>query len=82
MLHIGCKPKLGKRYIDDILEIIAKGMEERVMYHMNPVDDINSVNFTHSGYAEGILSFLSTLLVRKGDGSVKLMVYRNKTHVS
>ena len=48
--------------------------------HLNTVDDTGSIAFTHEKESEGLLPFLDTLLVRNEDGSVKLLVYRKKTH--
>ena len=31
-----CKPKLWKRYVDDILEIIERGKVQNLTYHLNP----------------------------------------------
>ena len=44
---IDCKPKLWKRYVDDILEIIKRGKVEALTDHLNGIDKTNSIKFTH-----------------------------------
>ena len=44
---LNCKPKLWKRYMDDILEIIHKGEEENLTKHLYTVDTSGSIKFTH-----------------------------------
>ena len=74
------KPKLWRRYVDDVLEIIKKGTTENLTEHLNKVDPTGSIKFTFEEEDQGKIPFLDTLLVRKEDGSVKLLVYRKKTH--
>ena len=68
------------RYVDDILEIIPRGSTQALTDHLNQADPTNIINFTHEEQAEGKIPFLDTLICRKEDGSVKLQVYRKKTH--
>ena len=78
---VECKPKYWKKYVNNMLEIIIKKvMEETLTNHLNTVDDRGSIKFKHEKESEGSLPFLDTLLVRKEDGSVKLLVYRKNTH--
>jgi hypothetical protein len=77
---LNCKPKLWLRYVDDILEVIKKDSVTQLTDHINQVDKSGSIKFTHEEESEGSLPFLDTLIVRKQDGSVKLMVYRKPTH--
>ncbi|XP_072014865.1 uncharacterized protein [Amphiura filiformis] len=65
-----CEPKLWKRYVDDILEIVAK----------DEVDDTDSSKFTYAEEKEGNIPFLDALIVRRDDGSIKLLVYRKATN--
>ena len=44
---IDCKPKLWKRYVDDILEIIKREKLEALTDHLNGIDKTNSIKFTH-----------------------------------
>ena len=50
---IDCKPKLWKRYVDDILEIIKRGKVEALTGHLNGVDKTNSIKFTHEPEKNG-----------------------------
>ena len=77
---VACRPKLWKRYVDDVLEIIPKDSTQTLTDHLNTVDPTNSIKFTHEEEVNGQLPFLDTLITRKEDGSVKLSVYRKKTH--
>ena len=73
-----CKPRFWRRYVDDILEIINKDSVEDLTAHLNQVDTSNSIKFTHEQENDGQIPFLDTLIVRKSDGTVKLLVYRKK----
>ncbi len=75
-----CKPKLWLRYVDDILEIINKDAVEQLTDHINQIDKSGSIKFTYETESDGKLPFLDTSIVRKDDGSVKLLVYRKPTH--
>ena len=75
-----CKPRIWKRYVDDVLAVVQKGQEERLRDHLNTIDDTNSIKFTHEEEVEGSIPFLDTLLTRKDDGNIKFAVYRKKTH--
>ncbi|XP_072019708.1 uncharacterized protein [Amphiura filiformis] len=41
-----CKPKLWKRYVDDILEIVAKDEVNNLTDHLDQTDDTDSIKFT------------------------------------
>ena len=77
---LNCTPKLWLRYVDDILEIVNKDCVEDLTDHINKVDGSGSIKFTFEKESEGKLPFLDTLIVRKEDGSLKLLVYRKPTH--
>jgi len=74
------KPKLWKRYVDDILEVIKKHGVDGLTQHLNSVDDTGSIKFTAEQEKDQQMPFLDTLIVRKPDGHVKLLVYRKSTH--
>ncbi len=76
------RPKLWKRYVDDTLEIITKGKVEEWSAHLNQMDPTGSIKFTHEEENDGSIPFLDTLLKRNEDGSVKVTVYRKKTHTN
>ena len=77
---IDCKPKLWKIYVDDILEIIKRRKVEALTGHLNGIDETNSIKFTHESEKNGQMQFLDTLITRREDGSIKLLVYRKATH--
>ena len=79
---INCKPRLLKRYVDDILEIIKKGEDENLTTYLNGIDPTNNIKFTHEQEKDGTIPFLDTLIIRKPDGSTKLCIYRKKTHTN
>ena len=75
-----CRPKFWKRYVDDILDIVKKDKTSTLNEHLNTIDSTVSIKFTYEEETEGSIPFLDTLIVRKADGTVKLLVYRKKTH--
>ena len=77
---LDCAPKLWKRYVDDILEVIKHDVVDKLTDHLNQVDDTNSIKFTYEQEQNGQIPFLDTLIVRREDGTIKLLVYRKPTH--
>ncbi|XP_072046904.1 uncharacterized protein [Amphiura filiformis] len=77
---LDCKPKIWRRYVDDVLEIIQKDSTQKLTDHLNSVDPTGNIKFTFEEEDQGKIPFLDTLIVRKEDGSLKLLVYRKKTH--
>jgi len=47
---------------------------------LNSVDDTGSIKFTAEQEQNEQMPFIDTLIVRKADGRVKLLVYRKKIH--
>ncbi|XP_072041252.1 uncharacterized protein [Amphiura filiformis] len=74
------KPRYWRRYVDDVLEIIQEGQVQNLTDHLNSVDETESIKFTFEEEKNGQIPFLDTLIVRKPDGSIKLLVYRKPTH--
>ncbi|XP_072048921.1 uncharacterized protein [Amphiura filiformis] len=77
---LDCKPKYWRRYVDDVLEIIQKDTTLKLTEHLNTIDPTGNTKFTHEEEDQGKIPFLDTLIVRREDGSVKMLVYRKKTH--
>ena len=77
---VNCRPRLWKRFVDDTLEMIKGGSVTQLTEHLNSVDSTGSIRFTYEEETEGQIPFLDTLLIRKKDGNVKLLVYWKKTH--
>ena len=76
------RPTLWKRYVDDTLEVIKRGKVDAWSAHLNNMDPTGSIKFTHEIEADNTIAFLDTLLERKEDGSVKVKVFRKKTHTN
>ena len=72
--------QLWLRYVDDILEVINKNSVPRLTQHINQVDNSASIKFTYEQEKEGRIPFLDTLIVKKSDCTVKLLVYCKPTH--
>ncbi|XP_072039173.1 uncharacterized protein [Amphiura filiformis] len=77
---LDCKPKLWLRYVDDILEVVKRNTVQQLTDHINKTDKSDSIKFTYEEESEGTIPFLDTLIVRKEDDTVKLLVYRKPTH--
>jgi hypothetical protein len=77
---IDCRPKFWKRYVDDIMEKVDNGMTQKLTDHMNQVDHTGSIKFTFEEEKDGSLPFLGALLVKRSDGTIKLLIYRKSTH--
>ena len=67
---ITCRPRLWKRYVDDILEIVNKDQVDNLTDHLNQTDPTDSIKFTYEKESNNSIPFLDTLIVRKPDGSV------------
>ena len=76
------RPTLWKRYVDGTLEVIKRGKVVAWSAHLNNMDPTGSIKFTHEIETDNTIAFLDTLLQRKEDGSVKVKVYRKKTHTN
>ena len=53
---------------------------ENLTDHLNNTDPTGNIKFTFEKEKSGTIPFLDTLIIRKPDGSVKLLVYRKATH--
>jgi len=77
-----CRPKIWKRYVDDVLDVIKKDQGKNFTDHLNSIDDTNSIKFTYEEETNGviIIPFLDLLINRQPDKTVKIQVYRKPTH--
>ena len=73
-----CRPCIWKRFVDDTFCILKKGTVEGLLSHLNSLQP--TIQFTVEVERDGSLPFLDTLLWRKEDGSLDVMVYRKPTH--
>ena len=76
------KPRLWKRYVDDILEIVNKDSVSLLTDHLNQVDPTDNIKFTFELEKDGSIPFLDTRISRKPEGSLKFTVYRKPTHTN
>jgi len=49
------KPKLWKRYVDDILEVLKRDAVEGFTEHLNSIDETGSIKFTYEMEHKGSL---------------------------
>ena len=77
-----CKPRLWKRYVDDILEIVKKDGVDELTSHLNAADPTGSIKFTYELEKDGSIPFLDVLLTRRSNGSIRFTVYRKPTHTN
>ncbi|XP_064646163.1 uncharacterized protein LOC135499347 [Lineus longissimus] len=75
-----CKPRIWKRYVDDIFEVIRRGATQRITDHINTIDETGNTKFTFEEEVNGSLPFLDLLATRTESGVLKTTVYRKKTH--
>ena len=75
-----CKPRLWKRYVDDILEIVKNDGIQQLTDHLNQVDETHNIQFTYEIEKEGSIPFLDTLITRLRDRNFKFSVYRKTSH--
>jgi len=52
------KPRLWRRYVDDIFEVVKKSSVEGLTEFLNNLDDSGSIKFTHEMELNGKLPFL------------------------
>ena len=76
------RPKFWKRYVDDTREVIRRGKVEEWSEHLNRMDSTGSIKFTHEEETDNSIPFLDTHIHRRHDGSIKVKVYRKKTHTN
>ena len=56
-LELNAFQSFGKRYVDDILEIMPRGSTQKLTDHFNKAGPTNSSKFTHEEEAEGQIPF-------------------------
>ena len=57
---ISCRPRLRKRYVDDILEIIQAVQVKNLTDHLNKSDPTGNIKFTYEQEKYGTIPFLDT----------------------
>ena len=66
--------------MDDILEIVKQDVVNTLTQHLNIIDKSESIKYMHGSGKDGSIQFLVTLIVRKPDKSVKLLVFHKATY--
>jgi len=61
---------------------LVKDQVRNPMDHINTIDPTGNIKFTYEEEEDKQIPFLDTVLVRREDGSVKLLVYRKKSHMT
>ena len=74
------KPKLWKRYVDNVLELVKEGSVQQLKDHLNQTEPTGNIQLTHESENDGQIPFLDTLITCKPDGTVKLLIIIQKTH--
>ena len=77
---IDCRPNLWKRYVDDVLEIVKDSKVDQLTYHLTKPNPQATLSSRMNPKKDNKIPFLDTLITRKPDGSVKLLIYRKPTH--
>ena len=62
------------------MSVVRKGCEQELKDHLNSIDTTGSIKFTYEEESDNSLPFMDTLMIRKEDGTVKLLVNRRKMH--
>ena len=50
---ITCRPRMCKRYVYDVIEIISKGTAEDLTTHLNKIDETGNFKFTYELATDG-----------------------------
>ncbi len=67
-------------FVDDILEIVNRDKLQALTDHLNSADPSNSIKFTDEREEDNKTACFYVLITRRGDGTVKLLVYRKSSH--
>ena len=73
-----CRPRIWKRYVDDVFCIIKKGKEDELLKNLN--SHRSSIQFTMEKEVNGSLSFLDCNLNKKEDNFLEVSIHRKPTH--
>ena len=73
-----CRPRIWKRYVDDVFCIIKKGKEDELLKNLN--SHRSSIQFTMEKEVNGSLSFLYCNLNKKEDNFLEVSIHKKPTH--
>ena len=74
------KPKIWKRYVDDSFKIIKQDQRDPFTDHLNTIETMGSIHFTDEPEVDKTIPFLDALVTGTPGGSMKVKLYRKKTH--
>ena len=72
------KPKIWKRYVDDIFTILDRDRVDSFLQHLNSQQP--TIRFTMETENDNKIAFLDASVSREPDGSLTTSVYRKPTH--
>ncbi|XP_071950762.1 uncharacterized protein [Antedon mediterranea] len=77
--HTDIKPRIWKRYVDDIITIIPKDATQPLLQHFD-----DAINFTceEMSLTDNSIPFLDTLVLVDGEGNINTKVFRKATHTN
>ena len=76
------RPRLWKRYVDDVLAVLPKNAISRFKEHLNAIDHTGSIKFTHEEMSDNHIPFLDADIHVRSDNTIKFKVYRKATHTN
>ena len=71
-------PRLWGRYVDDTIAVINTDSIDEFTHHLNNTHQ--SIKFTVEKEIDGVIPMLDVKATRRDDGTLRLEVYRKKTH--
>ena len=71
---------MWKRYVDDLFQIIKHNQRAPFTHHLNSIDPTGSIQFTDEPEVDQAIPYLDALVTRTRGGTMKVKVYRKKTH--
>ena len=72
------QPRTWKRYVDDVFSIVLRSVVDRLLAHLNGVDE--NIRFTMEQEKDRCLPFLDVNVRREDDDSLRTGVFRKETH--
>ena len=72
------RPRIWKRYVDDMFTLVKKGDVDELLVHLNSIR--LSIKLTTELEEGGSIPFLDTRVTRKVDVKLDVTVYRKPTH--
>ena len=74
------KPRIWKRFVDDIISVVKKSQSNRLLSHLNTQH--KKIQFTMEEEKDGSLPFMDIRFTRKLNGELEREVYQKPTHTN